>query len=191
MDTILASSKRLCQMVFDAGLQPGTEERLRMVLATAAAECIFNASFVPWFKEAVVGFLESFTVVTRTADELAARLTAMRPTCTLPAALAGLRGDNLFRALQALWLPTTASEGVHLEVALAAQRLALQETVDCVIRAYEQIIYERKSTASVYEDTSMAASLRRRLTLDGIVEKHINLAAAAAAPRPPTTPPVN
>ncbi|XBH71921.1 hypothetical protein VPH35_099315 [Triticum aestivum] len=161
MDAILASSKRLCQMVFDAGLQPGTEERLRMVLAAGAAECLFNASFVPWFEEAVVGFVDRFTVVTRTADELAARLSAMRPASTLPAALAGLRA------------------GVHLEVALAAQRLAQQETVDCVIRAYEQIVYERKSTASVYEDTSMAACLRRRLTLDGIVEKHINLAAPA------------
>ncbi|XBI83321.1 hypothetical protein VPH35_091840 [Triticum aestivum] len=191
MEAILASSKRLCQMVFDAGLQPGTEERLRMVLAAGAAECIFNPSFVPWFEEAVVGFLDRFTVVTRTADELAARLTRMRPATTLPAALAGLRGNDLFRALQALWLPATASEGVHLEVALAAQRLAQQETVDCVIRAYEQIVYERKSTASVYEDTSMAASIRRRLTLDGIVEKHINLAAAAAAPRASTTAPAN
>ncbi|KAI4989490.1 hypothetical protein ZWY2020_036833 [Hordeum vulgare] len=113
MDAILASSMRLCQMVFDAGLQPGTEERLRMVLAAGAAQCLFNASFLRWFEEAVVGFLERLTVVTGTADELAARLGAIRPASSLPAALAGLRGDVLFRALRVLWLPATASEGVH------------------------------------------------------------------------------
>ncbi|KAE8767767.1 hypothetical protein D1007_60872 [Hordeum vulgare] len=178
MDAILASSMRLCQMVFDAGLQPGTEERLRMVLAAGAAQCLFNASFLRWFEKAVVGFLERLTVVTGTADELAARL-------------AGLRGDELFRALRVLWLPATASEGVH-----PAQRLALQETVDGVgdsqagSRLSFKIVYEGKSTASIY-DATMEAFVRRRLTLDSIVEKHINLAAAAAAPRPSTTAPAN
>ena len=41
----------------------------------------------------------------------------------------------------ALRLPADATKNVHLEAALAARRLALQEFVDLHIHVYEQIVY--------------------------------------------------
>ena len=57
----------------------------------------------------------------------------------MPATLNGHYGHNLFDALVAQRLPAIAPENVHLEVALAAQRLAMQETVDLHIHVYEEI----------------------------------------------------
>ena len=59
----------------------------------------------------------------------------------MPATLKGHYGDNLFDALVALRLPAIAPENVHLEVALAAQRLAQQDTMDIVIHVYEKIVH--------------------------------------------------
>ena len=58
----------------------------------------------------------------------------------MPATLIGLHGRNLFQALVALRLPADATKNVHLEVALAARRLALQEFVDLHMHMYEAVL---------------------------------------------------
>ena len=98
----------------------------------------------------------------------------------MPATLIGLHGRNLFQALVALRLPADAMKNVHLEVALAARRLALQEFVDLHIHAYEQIVYIGIYKAS--EDATMLAFLNRLEALDAFAEKHLDLATKAAAP---------
>ena len=98
----------------------------------------------------------------------------------MPATLNGLYGDNLFNALMALRLPAVAPENVHLEVALAAQRLAQQDTIDIITHVYAQIVHEDYYMQE--EDDRTLAFLDRRATLDDIVQKHVKLAANAAAP---------
>ena len=98
----------------------------------------------------------------------------------MPATLNGLYGDNLFDALVALRLPAVAPENVHLEVALAAQRLAQQDTIDIITHVYAQIIH--KDYYMLEEDDRKLAFLDRRATLDDIVQKHVELAANAVAP---------
>jgi DNA-binding GntR family transcriptional regulator len=98
----------------------------------------------------------------------------------MPATLNSLYGDNLFDALVALRLPAVAPENVHLKVALAAQRLAQQVTIDIITHVYAQIVH-KDYYVQEEEDRSLAF-LDHRATLDGIVEKHVELAANAAAP---------
>ena len=98
----------------------------------------------------------------------------------MPATLNGLYGDNVFDALVALRLPAVALENVHLEVALAAQRLAQQDTIDIITHVYAQIVH--KDYYMQEEDDRTLAFLDRRATLDDIVQKHVELAANAAAP---------
>ena len=136
MEAMSASISRLCQMVHDAGLQPGTEERLQVVLEAARARGRLDDSFVSLFDEVLVGFLDKFTVVKKLADDLDVRLQPTRPGSAVPTTLNGLYGDNLFDALVALRLPAVAPENVHLEVALAAQRLAQQDTIDIITHIY-------------------------------------------------------
>ena len=85
-------------------------------------------SFVSLFDEVLVGFLDKFTVVKKLADDLDVRLQPMRPGSMMLATLNGLYGDNLFDTLVALRLPAVAPENVHLEVALAVQHLAQQDS---------------------------------------------------------------
>ena len=121
MEAMSASISRLCQMVHDAGLRPGTEERLHVVLLEAArARGRLDDSFVSLFDEVLVGFLDKFTVVKKLTDDFDVSLQQMRPGSAMPATLNGHYGDNLFDALVALRLPAVAPENVHLEVALAA-----------------------------------------------------------------------
>ena len=141
MEAISASISRLCQMVHDAGLHPGTEECLQVVLEAARARGRLDDSFVSLFDEVLVGFLDKFTVVKKLADDIAVLLQPARPGSSLPATLIGLHGRNLFQALVALRLPADATKNVHLEVALAARRLALQEFVDLHIHVYERVVY--------------------------------------------------
>ena len=98
----------------------------------------------------------------------------------IPATLNGLYGDNLFDALVALRLPAIAPENVHLEVALTAQRLAQQDTINIITHVYAQIVH--KDYYMQEEDDRTLAFLDRGVTLDGIVQKHGELAANAAAP---------
>ena len=125
MEAMSASISRLCQMVHDASLRPGNEERLQVVLLEAfrARGCL-DDSFGSLFDEVLVGFLDKFTVVKKLADDLDVHLQPMRTGSAMLATLNGLYGDNLFDALVALRLPAVASENVHIEVALAAQCLA-------------------------------------------------------------------
>ena len=60
----------------------------------------------------------------------------------MPATLNGHYGDNLFDALVALRLPAVAPENVQLEVALAAQRLAQQDTINIITHVYAQIVHK-------------------------------------------------
>mgnify|MGYP006996949403 FL=1 len=180
MEAMSASISRLCQMVHDAGLWPSTEECLQVVLEAARARGRLDDSFVSLFDEVLVGFLDKFTVVKKLADDLDVRLQPTRPGSAMPATLNSLYGDNLFDALVALRLPAVAPENVHLEVALAAQRLAQQDTIDIITHVYAQIVH--KDYYMQEEDDRTLAFLDRRATLDGIVQKHVELAANAAAP---------
>ena len=180
MEAMSASISRLCQMVHDAGLRPGTEEHLQVVLEAARARGRLDDSFVSLFDEVLVGFLEKFTIVKKLADDLDVRLQPTRRGSVMPATLNSLYGDNLFDALVALRLPAVASENVHLEVVLAAQRLAQQDTIDIITHVYAQIVH--KDYYMQEEDDRTLAFLDRRATLDGIVQKHVELAANAAAP---------
>ena len=157
-------------------------------------------SFISLFDEVLVGFLDKFTVVKKLADDLDVRLQPTRPGSAMPATLNGLYGDNLFDALVALRLPAVAPENVHLEVALAAQRLAQQDTIDIITHVYAQIVHkdyymqeedDRKDYYMQEEDDRTLAFLDRRATLDGIVQKHVELAANAAAPHTSVGDPVH
>ena len=74
----------------------------------------------------IVRTTNRFTIVKKLADDVAVLLQPVRPGSSLPATLIGIHGRNLFEALVALRLPADATKNVHLEVALAARRLALQ-----------------------------------------------------------------
>jgi hypothetical protein len=106
-------------MVHDAGLRPGTEERLQVVLEAARVRGLLDDSFISLFDEVLIGFLDKFTIVKKLANELDVRLQPTRPGSVMPATLNDLYGDNLFDALVALRLPAVAPKNVHLEVALA------------------------------------------------------------------------
>ena len=125
MEAMRASISRLCQMVHDVGLRPGTEECLQVVLEAAMARGRLDDSFVSLFDEVLVGFLDKFTVIKKLVDDFDVRLQSTRPGSAMPATLNGHYGDNLIDALVALRLPAVAPENVHLEVALAAQRLEI------------------------------------------------------------------
>ena len=104
-----------------------------------------------------------------------------------PRALVGLRGDRLFGVLMALSLPTNAAANVHLEVALVAQRLVQHYAIQGITHVYQKIISEGDTDAAC--DDISVAFLRRRLNMEAFVQKHIDLADAAAAP--PAAGPAN
>ena len=180
MEAMSASISRLFRMVHDAGLRPDTEERLQVMLEAARARGRLDDSFVSLFDEVLVGFLDKFSVVKKLADDFDVSLQLTRPGSAMPATLNGHYGNNLFDALVALRLPAVAPENVHLEVALAAQRLAQQDTIDIITHVYAQIIH--KDYYMQEEDDRTLAFLDRRATLDSTVQKHVELAANAAAP---------
>ena len=98
----------------------------------------------------------------------------------MPATLIVLHGRNLFQALVALRLPADATKNVHMEVALAARRLALQEFVNLHIHVYEQIMYVSIYKAS--KDATTLAFFNWLEALEAIAEKHLDLATKATAP---------
>ena len=180
MEAMSASISRLCQMVHDAGLRLGTKERLQVVLEAARARGRLDDSFVSLFDEVLISFLDKFTIVKKLADDFNVSLQPTRPGSTMPATLNGHYGDNLFDALVALRLPVIVPEDVHLEVALAAQRLAQQDTIDIITHVYAQIVH--KDYYMQEEDDRTLAFLERRATLDGTVQKHVELATNVVAP---------
>ena len=99
-------------------------------------------SFASLFDEVLIGFLDKFTVVKKLADDFDVSLQPTRPGSVMPATLNGHYGNNLFDALVALRLPAVAPENVHLEVALATQRLAQQDTIDIITHFYAQIVHK-------------------------------------------------
>jgi hypothetical protein len=167
-------------MVHDMGLRPDTEERLQVMLEATRARCLLDDNFVPLFDEALVGFLDKFTIIRKLANNLNIRLQPTHPGSAMPATLTGLYGDNLFDTLVALRLPGISPENVHLEVALAAQFLAQQDTIDIITHVYKQIIH--KDHYLPEEDDRTVAFLDRRVALDGLVQKHVDLADNPAAP---------
>ena len=134
MEAMRVSISRLCQMVHDVGQRPGIEERLQVVVEAAKVRGRLDDSFVSLF--------DKFTVVKKLADDIDVRLQPTRPGSAMPATLNGHYGDNLFDALVALRLPVVAPENVHLEVALAAQRLAQHDTIDIITHVYAQIVHK-------------------------------------------------
>ena len=179
MEAMDASGSRLCQIIQGAGLRPRTVQRFQTVLATAGIVALADAGFASRMDDMMVNSIRKFTAVKKRADDLAVLLQPARPGSSLPATLIGLHGDELFQALVALQVPEVATKNVHLEAALAAQRLAMQETVDLHIHVYEEIVYIGHYKAS--EDRKTLAFFQRLESLDAIVQKHVDLATKAAA----------
>ena len=174
------SSQRLCQMVHNAGLRQGTMAHLHMVLATGWWMAAVDASCDSKLDQMIVRTTNRFAVIKKLADDITILLQPARPGSSLPATLIGLHGQNLFEALVALRLPTDTTKNVPLEVALAARRLALQETVDLHIHVYERIMYIGIYKAS--EDATTLSFFNRLESLDAIVEKRLDLATKVTAP---------
>ena len=139
MEAMDASGSWLCQIIQGAGLRPRTAQRFQTVLAIAGIVALADAGFASRMDDMMVNSIRKFTAVKKRADDLAVLLQPARPGSSLPATLIGLHGDELFQALVALQVPEVATKNVHLEAALAAQRLAMQETVD--LHIYEEIVY--------------------------------------------------
>ena len=141
MEAMDASGSRLCQIIQGAGLRPRTAQHFQTVLATAGIVALADAGFASRMDDMMVKSICKFTAVKKRADDLAVLLQHVHPGSSLSATLIGLHGDELFQALVALQLPEVAMKNVHLEAALVAQRLAMQETVDLHIHVYEEIVY--------------------------------------------------
>ena len=141
MEAMDASGSRLCQIIQGAGLRPCTAQHFQTVLETAGIVALADACFASCMDDMMVNSIRKFTAVKKHADDLAVLLQPARPGSSLPATLTGLHGDELFQALVALQVPEVATKNVHLEAALAAQCLAMQETVDLHILIYEEIVY--------------------------------------------------
>ena len=127
----------------------------------------------------MVNSVRKFTTIKKRADNLAVLLQPEYPGSSFPATLISLHGDKLFQALVALQVPEVATKNVHLEAMLAAQRLAMQETVDMHIHVYEEIVYIGHYKAG--EDKKTLAFFQWLESLDAIVQKHVDLATKAAA----------
>ena len=85
MEAMSASISQLCQMVHDAGLRPGTEERLQVMLEAAMARGLLDDNSISLFDEVLVGFLDEFTVIKKLTDDLDVGLQPTRPGSTMPA----------------------------------------------------------------------------------------------------------
>ena len=111
------------------------------MLAIAGVVALADTGFSTHMDDMMARSIRKSTAVKKRADDLAVLLQPACPGSSLPATLIGLHGDELFQALMALQVPEVAMKNVHLEAALAAQRLAMQETVDLHIIVYEEIVY--------------------------------------------------
>ena len=179
MEAMDASGSRLCQIIQGAGLRPRTVQRFQTVLATPGIIALADAGFASRMDDMMVNSIRKFTTVKNRADDLVVLLQPTHPGSSLRATLIGLHGDELFQALVDLEVPEVATKNVHLEAALAAQRLAMQEFVDLHIHVYEEIVYIGHYKAS--EDRKTLAFFQRLESLDAIVQKHVDLATKAAA----------
>ena len=162
-----ASGSLLCQIIQGAGLRPRTAQRFQTVLATAGIVALADAGFASRMDDMMVNSIRKFAAVKKRADDLAILLQPASPGSSLPATLIGLHGDELFQALVALQVPEVTTKNVHLEAALVAQRLTMQETVDLHIHVYKEIVYIGHYKAS--KDRKTLAFFRRLESLDAIV----------------------
>lgn len=190
MEAILASTNRLIEMAGGTHPHPDALGRLRRVLGTAAARCISKPTFAYCLKQMLDNFVGNFGNDTRELDNLTARLQATRSPkgcrhgVSPTAQLAGLYGNDLFRALIALHLPVTTPAELCLEVALAAQSLIAHDHLDLFIHLCEEAIFKRDTT-TVDEFNSMVF-MDHIKTLEKFVQEHIDLADAAATSRATT-----
>jgi hypothetical protein len=105
MEAMDPSGRQLCQMIHDASLRPGTEQRLQTVLATADVIALDNDGFASHMGEMMVRSFRKFIAAKKRVDDLAVLLQPACPGSSLPATLIVLQGDKLFEALVALQLP--------------------------------------------------------------------------------------
>ena len=154
-------------------------QRLQTVLATAGVVALADTGFASCMDDMMVNSICKFTAVKKRPNDLAILLQPAHSGSSLPATLIGLHGDELFQALVALQVPEVATKNVHLEAALAAQRLAMQETVDLHIHVYEEIIYIGHYKAN--KDRKTLAFFQWLESLDAIVQKHVDLTMKAGA----------
>ena len=179
MAAMRASGQRLCQMVHDVGLRHGAEDHLQTVLETGWWMAAVDANYNSQLDQMIVATSNKFTVLKKLADDIAVLLQPARPGSSLLATLIGLHGDKLFQALVALQVPEVATKNVHLEAALVAQHLVMQETVDLHIHVYEEIVYIGHYKAS--KDRKTLAFFQWLESLDAIVQKHVDLTMKAGA----------
>ena len=179
MEAMDVSGSRLCQIIQGTGLQPRTARRFQTVLATTGIIALANVGFASRMDDMMVNSIRKFTAVKKRANKLPVLLQPALPGSSLPATLIGLHGDELFQALVALQVSEVAAKNLHLEAALVAQRLTMQETIDLHIHVYEEIVYIGHYKAS--EDRNTLAFFQRLESLDTIVQKHIDPATKAAA----------
>ena len=112
MAAMRVSGHRLRQMVHDAGLQHGAEDRLQTVLETGWWMAAVDTNYDSQLDQMIVATSNKFTVLKKLADDIAVLLQRTRPSSSLPATLIGLHGRNLFQALVALRLPADATKNV-------------------------------------------------------------------------------
>ena len=74
MAAMCASSMRLCQMVYDADLQHGAEDRLQMVFATSWWMAAVDANYDSQLDQMIVATSNKFTVLKKLADDIAVLL---------------------------------------------------------------------------------------------------------------------
>ena len=86
MAAMRASGQRLCQMVRDAGLRHGTEDRLQAVLATGWWMAAIDASYDSQLDQMIVATINKFTVIKKLADDIAVLLqpASRAPHCLPP-----------------------------------------------------------------------------------------------------------
>ncbi|KAI4989531.1 uncharacterized protein LOC123451801 [Hordeum vulgare subsp. vulgare] len=185
MEAISASSNRLIELAGGTHPHPDAMVRLRQVLSTAAARCISNPPIYAYcLKQMLANFLRDFGNDISELDNLTARLQATRSpkgrrhSVSPTARLAGLHGNDLFRALMTLHLPVTAPAELCLEAALAAQRLITHDHLDIFIHLCEDVTAADEFNSKVFLDHIK--------TLEKFVQEHIDLAYAAATSRATT-----
>ena len=71
MAAMLVSGQRLRQMVHDAGLQHGAEDRLQMVLETGWWMVAFDANYNSQLDQMIVAASNKFTILKKLADDIA------------------------------------------------------------------------------------------------------------------------
>ncbi|XBH71940.1 uncharacterized protein [Aegilops tauschii subsp. strangulata] len=190
MGAILRSATRLLEMAGGTHPHPDALGRLRRVLGATAAHCISNPTFTDSFKQMLDNFVGNFSNDTRKVDNLTTRLQATRSPkgcrhgVSPTAQLAGLHGNDLFRALMALQLPVTAPPEFCLEAALAAQSLIVHDHLDLFIHLCEEATFKGDST--VVDEFNFMVFMDHINTLEKFMQEHIDLANAAATSRATT-----